>query len=82
MASQMASAIYNTMSVTIDANNYTFKANGQNLKFKGFMTLYVEGEESKEEEKGMLPDLEEIQELKKIKINPKQIFTEQPPRYT
>ena len=82
MASQMASAIYNTMVVTIDANSYTFKANGQSLKFKGFMTLYVEGEESKEEEKGMLPDLEENQEVKKIKINPKQSFTEPPPRYT
>ncbi len=82
MASQMASAIYNTMSVTIDANSYTFKANGQSLKFKGFMTLYVESEESKEEEKGMLPDLEENQEVKKIKINPKQSFTEPPPRYT
>ena len=82
MASQMASAIYNTMAVTIDANSYTFKANGQSLKFKGFMTLYVEGEESKEEEKGMLPDLEENQEVKKIKINPKQSFTEPPPRYT
>ena len=82
MASQMASAIYNTMAVTIDANSYIFKANGQSLKFKGFMTLYVEGEESKEEEKGMLPDLEENQEVKKIKINPKQSFTEPPPRYT
>ena len=82
MASQMASAIYNTMSVTIDANNYTFKANGQNLKFKGFMTLYVEGEDNKEEEKGILPELEENQEVKKIKINPKQSFTEPPPRYT
>ena len=82
MASQMASAIYNTMSVTIDANNYTFKANGQSIKFKGFMTLYVESEENKEEEKGMLPDLEENQEVKKLKINPKQSFTEPPPRYT
>ena len=82
MASQMAPAIYNTMSVTIDANSYTFKANGQSLKFKGFMTLYVESEESKEEEKGMLPDLEENQEVKKVKINPKQSFTEPPPRYT
>ena len=81
MASQMASAIYNTMAVTIDANNYTFKANGQSLKFKGFMTLYVEGEE-KEEEKGMLPDLIENQDVRKIKINPKQSFTEPPPRYT
>ena len=81
MASQMASAIYNTMAVTIDANNYTFKANGQSLKFKGFMTLYVEGEE-KEEKKGMLPDLIENQDVRKIKINPKQSFTEPPPRYT
>ena len=82
MASQMASAIYNTMAVTIDANSYTFKANGQSLKFKGFMTLYVEGEENKEEEKGMLPNLEENQEVKKVKVNPKQSFTEPPPRYT
>ena len=43
MASQMSAAVYDTMAVTIDANNYTFKANGQNLRFKGFMTLYVEG---------------------------------------
>ena len=58
MASQMTPAIYDTISVTIDANNYTFKANGQNLKFKGFMTLYVEGTDEKvEEEKGMLPPL-------------------------
>ena len=82
MASQMASAVYNTMAVTIDANSYTFKANGQSLKFKGFMTLYVEGGEQKEEEKGMLPNLEEKQEVKKIKVNPKQSFTEPPPRYT
>ncbi len=82
MASQMSSAIYNTMSITIDANSYTFKANGQSLKFKGFMTLYVEGEDSKEEEERMLPDLKEKQEVKKVKINPKQSFTEPPPRYT
>ena len=47
MASQMTSAVYDTMAVTIDANKYTFKANGQNLKFKGFMTLYVEGTDEK-----------------------------------
>lgn len=38
----MASAIYDTMSVNIDVNTYNFRATGQNLKFKGFMTLYVE----------------------------------------
>ena len=83
MASQMAAAVFNTMSVTINANNYTFKANGQSIKFKGFMTLYVEGTDSKEqEEEKMLPDLEENQSLKLEKINSKQSFTEPPPRYT
>lgn len=83
MASQMATAIYDTMAVSMDANGYTFKANGQMLKFKGFMTLYVEGTDQKEqEEEGMLPDLQEQQELKLKKLNPKQSFTEPPPRYT
>ncbi len=83
LASQMSPAKYDTMAVTINANNYDFKANGQNLKFKGFMTLYVEGKDEKEqEEEGMLPPLEKDQEVKKVKINPKQSFTEPPPRYT
>lgn len=83
MASQMKPAIYDTMAVTIKANDYDFKANGQNLKFKGFMTLYVEGTDEKEEqEEGMLPELVVNQEVTLLKINPKQSFTEPPPRYT
>ena len=83
MASQMAATVFNTMSVTINANNYTFKASGQSIKFKGFMTLYVEGTDSKEQdEEKMLPNLEEKQSVKLEKINPKQSFTEPPPRYT
>ncbi len=82
MASQMSSAIYNTMAVTIDADDYTFKANGQSIKFKGFMVLYVEGTDQEEQEAGMLPELKEGQEVEKIKINPKQSFTEPPARYT
>lgn len=83
MASQMVSAIYDTMSVTINANDYTFKANGQNLKFKGFMTLYVEGTDGKEEkEAGMLPELIQDEIVKLEKIEPKQSFTEPPARYT
>ena len=82
MASQMSSAIYNTMAVTIDADGYTFKANGQSIKFKGFMVLYVEGTDKEEQEAGMLPELKEGQEVEKIKINPKQSFTEPPARYT
>ena len=83
MASQMSAAIYDTMAVTIDANKYTFKANGQNLKFKGFMTLYVEGsDEKQEDEESMIPELELKQEVKKKSIEPKQSFTEPPARYT
>ena len=83
MASQMSAAIFDTMAVTIDANEYTFKANGQRLKFEGFMKLYVEGTDQKEQEiEGMLPELKEKQEVKLGKINPKQSFTEPPPRYT
>ena len=83
MASQMSAAIYDTMAVTIDANKYTFKASGQNLKFKGFMTLYVEGsDEKQEDEEGMIPELELKQEVKKKSIEPKQSFTEPLPRYT
>lgn len=83
MASQMAAAVYDTMSVTINSGEYNFKANGQLLKFKGFMTLYVEGTDIQEkEEEGMLPDLKEKQEVDLQKINPKQSFTEPPPRYT
>ena len=83
IASQMSSAVYDTMAVTIDSNNYTFKANGQNLKFKGFMTLYVEGtDEKQEEDNEIIPELVQGQEVKEQKIEPKQSFTEPPARYT
>lgn len=82
LASQMKSAIFDTLAVTIDANEYNFKANGQSVKFKGFMTLYVEGTDEKEDEIGQIPLLEVAQEVKKEKIESKQSFTEPPPRYT
>ena len=83
MASQMSAAVFDTMAVNIKAKDYDFKANGQTLKFKGFMTLYVEGTDKKEEEQeGMLPPLEENQKVTKKKLNPKQSFTEPPARYT
>ena len=61
----MAPAIYNTISATINANNYNFKANGQSIKFKGFMTLYVEETDSKEQEEKMLPELKD----KQVRLN-------------
>ena len=80
MASQMASAIYDTVTVSVDGNEYNFKANGQTMKFKGYMTLYVENEEKEEFEK--IPELEVGEEVKKENIEAKQSFTEPPARYT
>ena len=80
MASQMSSAVYDTITVLIDGNEYNFKANGQTIKFKGYMTLYVENEEKEEFEK--IPELEIGEEVKKEKIESKQSFTEPPARYT
>ena len=83
LASQMAAAIYNTTAVKINANDYNFKANGQTLKFKGYMALYVESEDKNvKEEFQKIPELKEGQELIKEKIDSKQSFTEPPPRYT
>jgi len=83
IASQMATAIFDTLSVSILADDYLFKANGQTLKFKGFMTLYTETKDNEEKEEfEKIPDLEEKQELKKDNIDAKQSFTEPPPRYT
>ena len=83
LASQMSAAVFDTMQVSIKAGEYDLKASGQNLKFQGFMVLYVESTDSEpEKEKGMLPPLEENQTVKKEKINPKQSFTEPPSRYT
>ena len=81
MASQMAPAVYNTMSVAIKANDYDFKANGQSIKFKGYMAVYKYSKKDENEE-NILPDLQEKEELKLNKIDPKQSFTEPPPRYT
>lgn len=80
MASQMAAAIYDTVTVLVDGNEYNFRANGQTMKFKGYMTLYVENEEKEEFEK--IPELESGEEVKKESIDAKQSFTEPPPRYT
>ena len=84
IASQMATAIYDTTSVDINVNDYIFKANGQTLKFKGFMTLYVEDVDNSKNNDDIvtLPELEVNQKLESKKVEPKQSFTEPPARYT
>jgi DNA topoisomerase-1 len=54
LASQMASAVYDTMAVDITSGEYLFKANGSKIKFSGFMTLYVEGNDENLKEKDVI----------------------------
>ena len=83
LASQMKPAVFDTVSVKINANDYNFRVNGQILKFKGFMALYVETEDHEsKEEFAKIPELKEGQELINEKLESKQSFTEPPPRYT
>ena len=83
MASQMVPAIYDTVTVDIKAGEYGLRAVGSQLKFAGFTMLYSEGKDKKEKNKDVtLPVLEVGQKLEAEKFEPKQHFTEPPPRYT
>ncbi len=82
IASQMANAEYNTVSVDIDANGYNFKSSGFTVKFDGFTVLYVEGKDEEEEKEGALPKLEKDDVLKVQSLEGNQHFTQPPPRFT
>ena len=82
VASQMASAIFDTVAVDVNVAGYIFKANGSSVKFPGFMKIYVESKENKEDDDGALPVLEKGEELKLAKLEESQHFTEPPARYT
>jgi len=84
IASQMSSAVYDTVAADILAGKMLFKANGSKIKFQGFIAVYSEGqdEENEEEQSTAIPDLEENEQLKAKKIEEKQHFTQPPLRYT
>ncbi len=87
IASQMSSAVYDTVSADISAGKYMFKANGSKIKFPGFMVLYIEGrdnegKEDTEDEENNLPELVQGDVLELKKNTPKQHFTQPPARYT
>lgn len=83
VASQMASAVLDTMTVDIAVGEAKFRATGSKIKFPGFMTLYIEGnDEGKDEDEKFLPPLEQGQELKEPQVDSKQHFTQPPPRYS
>ncbi len=83
VASQMAPAIMDTMTVDLVNESIIFRANGSKIKFPGFMKVYVEGtDDNKEEKDALLPDLIEGEFVTTKEIEPKQHFTQPPPRYS
>jgi DNA topoisomerase-1 len=84
LASQMAQAVMDTMSVDLLNGNVLFRATGSKIKFPGFMKLYVEGTDDQADEKKdkLLPELAVGDEVFRKDIEPKQHFTQPPPRYT
>jgi DNA topoisomerase-1 len=85
VASQMAPAVFDVVTVDIAAADYTFRATGSTVKFDGFLRLYSEGrDEAKidDEDRPPLPPLTAEQLLVLLALTPKQHFTEPPPRYT
>ncbi|MFB4324971.1 MULTISPECIES: type I DNA topoisomerase [Paenibacillus] len=83
VASQMSSAVLDTLSVDITAGNTVFRATGSKVRFPGFMKVYVEGnDDGTTEEDKYLPELHSGDILEKQDIEPKQHFTQPPPRYT
>jgi DNA topoisomerase I len=84
VASQMASAVMDTLAVDINAGSYLFRATGSRVKFPGFLRVYLEGRDNGEEEtpEGWLPDLTAGEVLRLLGLDPAQHFTQAPPRYT
>ncbi len=82
IASQMANALLDTISVDIDADNCIFKASGYSVKFDGFTVLYEEKNEDGEENQKMLPLLATDDILKVVSLDGNQHFTQPPPRFT
>lgn len=88
IASQMKPAIFDATTIDIKAGRYTFRATGSVIKFDGFRRIYMEGQDDvtngetgDADENVNLPDVKEGEELDLRKMDPKQHFTQPPPRY-
>ena len=88
IASQMKPAVFDATTIDIKADNYLFRATGSVIKFNGFRRIYMEGrddiatnESESNEENINLPTIKEGDTLNLRKLEPKQHFTQPPPRY-
>ena len=97
VASQMVPAVYDQTSFEIPVKEAMFRATGQQIKFDGFMKVYIEGRDERaqqangadedagdepQEVDGVLPDLQKGDALNLLSMDPRQHFTQPPPRYT
>ena len=77
VASQMTAAVFDTMNVKLGQNGVQFAANGSQVKFDGYLTIYNDSDKNK-----MLPDMEKGDTVKRVNTNPEQHFTQPPARYS
>lgn len=80
IASQMENAKVKNTSVDIEAGDYLFKTGTSKVVFDGFLKVYNDSDDEQDQSK--IPDLQQGDEVKLQKIDPKQHFTQPPPRYT
>jgi DNA topoisomerase-1 len=83
----MAPAVFEQTSADIAANQCTFRATGQVMRFDGFLRVYMEGRDDKttdddDDDEKQLPPLNEGDILRLLQITPNQHFTQPPPRFT
>lgn len=83
LASQMANAVYDTVSIDTECGGHIFKSSHQSLRFPGFIAVYEEGRDDEAEVvESPLPDLRQDDRASIRKINKQQHFTQPPARYT
>ena len=89
IASQMTPAVLDQTTIDISAGGYFFRATGSVIKFNGFMAVYMESNDEvpiqnrgNSDEEAILPPVKVGQVLSLLKLDPKQHFTQPPPRYT
>ena len=83
LACQMASAVYDSVSIEVESAGHLFRANHASVKFSGFTAVYEEGKDEEEEiSQSPLPDLKEGEKLTLMQMHKERHFTQPPARYT
>ena len=83
LATQMANALYDTVSIDTECAGHVFRSSHQSMRFAGFIAVYEEGKDEEDEKMGSpLPDLEAGEKAVSSKLEKEQHFTQPPARYT